>query len=65
MEDEEIQRQRRIYTYGGGFCFKARSISIEYVWVEVEDGKELIFHLLRRLDTFLEVSTTFKKEAKH
>jgi hypothetical protein len=29
--EEEIQRQRRTYTYDGGFCFKARLISIEYV----------------------------------
>jgi hypothetical protein len=31
MEEEEIQSQRRIFTYDGGFCFKARLISIEYV----------------------------------
>ena len=31
MEEEEIRRQRRIYADDGGFCFKARSISIEYV----------------------------------
>ncbi len=31
MEEEEIQRQRRIYTYDGGFCFKARPISINYI----------------------------------
>ena len=31
MEEEEIRRQRRIYADEGGFCFKARSISIEYV----------------------------------
>ncbi len=31
MEEEDIQRQRRIYANDGGFCFKARSISIEYV----------------------------------
>jgi hypothetical protein len=31
MEEEEIQRQRRIYTCDGGSCFKARLISIEYV----------------------------------
>jgi hypothetical protein len=31
MEEEEIRRQKRIYTYDGGFCFKARLINIEYV----------------------------------
>jgi hypothetical protein len=43
MEEEKIRRQRSIYTDDGGFCFEAWSISIEYVWVKVEDGKELIF----------------------
>jgi hypothetical protein len=43
MEGEEIRKQRRIYADDVGVCFKARSISIEYVWVKVEDGKELIF----------------------
>jgi hypothetical protein len=31
MEEEEIQRQRRIYVNDGGFCFRVKSISIEYV----------------------------------
>jgi hypothetical protein len=31
IEEEDIRRQRRIYTYDGGFCFKARLISIKYV----------------------------------
>ncbi len=43
IEEEEIQKQRRFSTYGGGFCFKARLISIEYIYVKAEDGKELIF----------------------
>ncbi len=43
MEEKEIQRQRRFYTNDSGFCFKVRSISIKYVLVKVEDGKELIF----------------------
>jgi hypothetical protein len=43
MKGEEIQKQRRIYANDVGVCFKARLISIEYVWVKVDDGKELIF----------------------
>ena len=31
LEDAEIQRQRRSYADDGGFCFKATSISIEYI----------------------------------
>jgi predicted ATPase len=31
LEDAEIQRQRRSYADDGGFCFKAMSISIEYI----------------------------------
>ncbi len=31
MEEEEIQRQRRIYANNSGFCFKVRSIYIKYV----------------------------------
>ncbi len=31
MAEEEIRRQRRIYTYDGRFCFKARLISVKYV----------------------------------
>jgi hypothetical protein len=31
LEEAEIQRQRRTYADDGGFCFKATSISIEYI----------------------------------
>jgi hypothetical protein len=31
LEEAEIQRQRRSYADDGGFCFKATSISIEYI----------------------------------
>ncbi len=47
MEEEEIQRQRRIYADGGRFCFKVRLIIIEYVEDKADDGKELFFRWMR------------------
>ncbi len=43
MDEEEIQRQRRIYTYDGGLCFKAIQLALNTFRSRQKMARNLFF----------------------